>query len=48
MRILKLANNVVGLYRFRRHLIFELLKDNEVYISLPYGELVFVHYKVMF
>lgn len=40
MKILILANNDVGLYQFRRELIAELLKDNEVYISLPYGELV--------
>ena len=40
MKILILANNDVGLYRFRKELILELLKDNEVIISLPYGELV--------
>ena len=40
MRILILANNDVGLYQFRKELIFELLKKNEVYISLPYGKLV--------
>ena len=40
MKILILANNDVGLYRFRKELIFELLLDNEVYISLPYGEFV--------
>ncbi|GFI40939.1 N,N'-diacetylbacillosaminyl-diphospho-undecaprenol alpha-1,3-N-acetylgalactosaminyltransferase [Thomasclavelia cocleata] len=39
-RILIMANNDVGLYKFRKELILELLKDNEVYISLPYGELV--------
>lgn len=39
-KILILANNDVGLYKFRKELILELLKDNEVYISLPYGELV--------
>lgn len=40
MRILILANNDVGLFRFRKELIQELLKDNEIVISLPYGELV--------
>lgn len=40
MKILILANNDVGLYQFRKELIQELLKDNKVYISLPYGELV--------
>lgn len=40
MKILILANFDVGLYQFRRELIAELLKTNEVYISLPYGELV--------
>ena len=39
-KILILANNDVGLYKFRKELIEELLKDNEVYISLPYGNLV--------
>lgn len=40
MKILILANNDVGLYKFRRELIQEFLKDNEVIISLPYGEMV--------
>lgn len=40
MRILILANNDVGLYQFRRELIEKLLEENEVYISLPYGDLV--------
>lgn len=39
-KILILANNDVGLYKFRKELILELLKENEVYISLPDGELV--------
>lgn len=39
-KILILANNDVGLYKFRKELIAELLKENEVYISLPYGEFV--------
>lgn len=40
MKILILANNDVGLYKFRRELIQELLKENEVVISLPYGKMV--------
>ena len=40
MKVLILANNDVGLYRFRKELIEELLKDNQVYISLPYGRLI--------
>lgn len=40
LRILILANNDVGLYKFRKELIEELLKKNIVYISLPYGNFV--------
>ena len=41
MKILVLANNDVGLYQFRRELISELIKNgNDIYISLPEGELV--------
>lgn len=40
MKILILANYDVGLYQFRKELIEELLELNEVYIALPYGELV--------
>lgn len=39
-KILILANNDVGLYKFRKELIEELLKENEVYISLPNDTLV--------
>ncbi len=39
-KILILANNDLGLYKFRKELIKELLKDNEVYISLPDGDFV--------
>ena len=39
-KILILANNDVGLYKFRKELIEELLKNHEVYISLPYGSFV--------
>ena len=41
MKILILANSDLGLYKFRKELIEKLLSlDNEVYISLPYGNLV--------
>ena len=40
MKILILANDAVGLYQFRKELIEELLKENTVLISLPYGERV--------
>jgi len=40
MRILFLANDDEGLYKFRKELIKKLLKDNEVFISLPYGRYV--------
>lgn len=39
-KILILANNDVGLYKFRKELIQDLLKENKVYISLPNGEFV--------
>lgn len=35
MKILVLANDGEGLYKFRKELIQTLLKDNEVFISLP-------------
>ena len=40
MKILIFANFDVGLYQFRRELIAELLRTNEVLISLPDGELI--------
>lgn len=40
MKILILTNYDVGLFCFRKELIEELLKNNTVLISLPYGELV--------
>lgn len=40
MKVLILANNDVGLYRFRKELIIELMKKNQVILSLPYGKLV--------
>ena len=39
-RILILANFDVGLYKFRKDLIEELLRENEVWISLPEGDFV--------
>lgn len=40
MRILIVANNDVGLYKFRRELIEELLRFHDVHICLPYGEYI--------
>lgn len=41
MKVLFLANNDVGLYKFRYELILDLInKGEEVYISLPYGNYV--------
>ena len=40
MRVMILANNDVGLYQFRKELIQELLKENEVILSLPYGDMI--------
>jgi galacturonosyltransferase len=40
-KILVLANNDVGLYKFRKELLIELINTgNKVYISLPYGEYI--------
>ena len=39
-KVLILANNDIGLYKFRKELIQELIKSYEVYISLPNGEFV--------
>lgn len=40
MRIFIAANNDVGLYKFRRELVEELLKAHEVHICLPDGEYI--------
>ena len=40
MKVLILTNFDIGLYRFRRELISELLIDNDVYISLPNGDCI--------
>ena len=37
MRILILGNSCVGLYKFRKELLQELVKDHEVFISVPDG-----------
>ncbi len=40
MHVLILANNDMGLYKFRRELLEELVKENEVYFCVPDGEFV--------
>ena len=40
MKIMILANNDVGLYKFRKELIEELVKEHEVYICLPKGKFI--------
>ncbi len=40
MRIMIVANNDVGLYKFRRELVEELLRLHEVHICLPGGEYI--------
>ena len=40
MKILVLANNDVGLYKFRKELLENLVENNEVYICLPDGGFV--------
>lgn len=40
MRVMILANNDVGLYKFRKELVEALVKENEVYICLPDGDFV--------
>ncbi|KAA2398109.1 MULTISPECIES: glycosyltransferase family 4 protein [Bacillus] len=39
-KVLILANNDVGLYKFRKELIKNLVKDYEVYVSLPNGKYI--------
>ena len=38
MKVLIVANADIGLYKFRKELLEELVKENEVYIALPRGE----------
>lgn len=40
MRVLILANSDIGLYKFRKELIEELLKEHKVFICLPNGEFI--------
>ena len=40
MRVLVLANLGLGLYKFRRELLEEMVKNNEVYFSVPFDEFV--------
>lgn len=39
-KVLILANNDVGLYKFRKELIMELVKKYKIFISLPNGEFI--------
>lgn len=43
MRVMILANNDVGLYKFRKELIQALVKNNEIYIVLPKGKIGRAH-----
>lgn len=38
MKVLIVANADIGLYKFRKELLEELVKENDVYIALPKGE----------
>lgn len=38
MRILILANNDTGLYKFRKELIIKLLERHDVHVSVPFGD----------
>lgn len=40
MRVLVLANIGLGLYKFRKELLQELVKDHDVYFSIPFDEYV--------
>lgn len=40
MRVLILANNDVGLYKFRKELIEKLVESHEVYMCLPNGDFI--------
>lgn len=40
MCVLILANNDIGLYKFRKELLEELVKKHKVYISLPMGDYI--------
>ena len=38
MKILILANSDIGLFKFRRELLEELVKQHQVFVSVPAGE----------
>lgn len=40
MKVLFLANNDAGLYKFRKELIEEIAKKNDVFLCLPYGKYI--------
>ena len=40
MKVMIFANNDIGLYKFRKELIQELVKANEVYMCLPNGDFI--------
>lgn len=40
MKVMIFANNDIGLYKFRKELIEELVKSNDVYICLPKGDYI--------
>lgn len=40
MKVLILANSCVGLYKFRKELLERLVKEHEVFVSLPDGEFI--------
>ena len=40
MKILILSNNDGGLFHFRRELLENLLKEHQIYVSVPYGEYI--------
>lgn len=40
MKVLILANNDIGLYKFRKELMEELVKEHEVYACLPNGDMI--------
>lgn len=40
MKVLILTNSDVGLYKFRKEVLEELVKEHEVYVCLPSGDLI--------
>ena len=40
MKVMIFANNDIGLYKFRKELIQELVKANEVFMCLPNGDFI--------